>query len=128
MEERDSTLAERRNASASREMKLEQDAEFKTNFLRIVIDCLKDLQWPPALEAFNDPLESLVNDKDTIHSAIAYMIRNALPQDITRHTRASASNDHTRSPKGSVNGTEHRVLSELVSGIDRCHHHPNAAT
>lgn len=60
-------------------------ATFKTNFMRVVIDGLSYLRWPPSLVAFSDPLEKLLSDpKD----AIAYILEIGIQKEITRHNRS----------------------------------------
>ena len=60
-------------------------AIFKTNFMRVVIDGLSYLRWPPSLVAFSDPLEKLLTDpKD----AIAYILEIGIHKENTRHNRS----------------------------------------
>ena len=60
-------------------------AIFKTNFMRVVIDGLSYLRWPPSLVAFSDPLEKLLTDpKD----AIAYILEIGIHKETTRHNRS----------------------------------------
>jgi hypothetical protein len=69
-------------------------ATFKTNFMRVVIDGLSYLRWPPSLVAFSDPLELLLADpKD----AIAYILEIGIHKEITRHSR-SRKDDPPASP------------------------------
>ena len=76
LQARNTLLTSRRNGkdNVSKAVKNEQDIEFKHVFLRIVIDGLTLLRWPPALEAFSDPLDSLLNDRNTIVSAITHLL------------------------------------------------------
>jgi len=73
---RNVALTARRKAQPAvpAEVKAEQDAEFKTAFLRVVVDALVVLRWPPALEAFSDPLGLLMDDKAAMLAAIAFLL------------------------------------------------------
>ena len=73
---RNVALTARRKAQPAvpAEMKAEQDAEFKTAFLRVMVEALVVLRWPPALEAFSDPLGLLMDDKAAMLAAIAYLL------------------------------------------------------
>ena len=42
--------------------------------MRLVLQGLERLRWPPSLVAFSDPLDSLVNDNDTFYNAIEYIL------------------------------------------------------
>ena len=42
--------------------------------MQIVLDSLIKLSWPPALEAFANPLQALTSEKAMAYSAIAYIL------------------------------------------------------
>jgi hypothetical protein len=84
MEIRNQELQLRRTTSENREEWKERNSNFKTSFMRIIIDGLTFLRWPPSLVAFSDPLEMLLSDpKD----AIAFILEFGIPQEMNRHNR-----------------------------------------
>lgn len=114
LQARNTLLTSRRNGkdNTSKAIKNEQDIEFKHVFLRIVIDGLTLLRWPPALEAFSDPLDSLLNDRTTIISAITHLLYKG----VLKHSEIkpifnqsgydSADNDCVEELKGGRNGSK----------------------
>jgi hypothetical protein len=48
--------------------------DFRTQFLRIVLQCLEDLKWPPCTRAFSDPLDDLIHDKHACYDAFLHII------------------------------------------------------
>eukprot|EP00598_Pedospumella_elongata_P001809 CAMPEP_0184971454 /NCGR_PEP_ID=MMETSP1098-20130426/3685_1 /TAXON_ID=89044 /ORGANISM="Spumella elongata, Strain CCAP 955/1" /LENGTH=122 /DNA_ID=CAMNT_0027493579 /DNA_START=1 /DNA_END=366 /DNA_ORIENTATION=- len=47
--------------------------------MRIVLSALTRLKWPPSLEAFADPLDSLFNDPATFRDAAQFLLKVAIP-------------------------------------------------
>ena len=96
---RNQELQRRRTNSENREHWKDSNANFKTGFLRIIIDGLSLLRWPPSLVAFSDPLEAVLsNPKD----AIAYLLEFGISKEINRHTRITKneiSRNIPRSPR-----------------------------
>ena len=80
LQARNTLLISRRNGKdiVGKAVQNEQDVEFKHVFLRIVIDGLTVLRWPQALESFSDPLDSLLNDRTTILSAITHLLHKGV--------------------------------------------------
>ena len=60
--------------SAHKELVTEEEIEFRTCFLRIVLAALTKLRWPPALEPFGDPIGSLFNDNAVVLDAYKYFL------------------------------------------------------
>lgn len=113
MEARNIELQNRKIAPENRDNWKEKNANFKTSFMRIIIDGLTHLRWPPSLVAFSDPLEKLLSDpKD----AIAFILEFGIEMEITRHTRLK-KNDLTSSP---VSATPSKIFIEddLDPGVD----------
>ena len=84
-ESRNVELRSQRAEPEKRQEWKQRAAIFKTNFMRVVIDGLSYLRWPPSLVAFSDPLEKLLTDpKD----AIAYILEIGIHKETTRHNRS----------------------------------------
>ena len=60
--------------SANKELVTEEEIEFRTSFLRIVLAALTKLRWPPALEPFGDPIGSLFYDNTVVLDAYKYIL------------------------------------------------------
>lgn len=84
------TLVERHNAivaeekskgMARKEDRLDSERNFRTSYMRIVLDALIKLKWPPSQEAFNDPFNSLYSDNDVALNAMAHILDIAYSQD-----------------------------------------------
>ena len=102
LESRNEELQSRRTSAENRAEWKEKNSNFKTNFMRIVIDGLSFLRWPPSLIAFSDPLENLLSDpKD----AMNYLLEFGLPQETTRHTRIKR-NERTGAGTGTGTSTD----------------------
>ncbi len=78
-EERNSESSLMKRENTSREIRLESETVYRTNFMRIVLSALTRLKWPPSLEAFADPLDSLFNDPATFRDAIQFLVKVAIP-------------------------------------------------
>ena len=82
--ERNSVLSDRRNGKGrgqnSKEQRSDEDSAFRTTFYRIVVDALTVLQWPPAMEAFSDPLGALLCDNSTMISAVTHLLQRGRRQ------------------------------------------------
>lgn len=88
MEARNVELQNRKMAPEKKDGWKDKNANFKTSFMRIIIDGLSYLRWPPSLVAFSDPLEKLLSDpKD----AIAFVLEFGIEVEVTRHTRLKRS-------------------------------------
>jgi hypothetical protein len=66
------------NASI-RENRKEAESTFRTDYMRIVLNCLVKLRWPPGLEAFSDPLQDLFDNTAICHEAMAYILEVGVP-------------------------------------------------
>ena len=64
----------RRLASADRSARFGAENIFRNQFMQIIVSCLTELKWPPAIEAFANPLPFLMSDKDINYSAINYLL------------------------------------------------------
>lgn len=67
-----------RNQSDCREERKRVEEEYRHSFYEIILNALLDLQFPPALEPFSDPLGSLKDDIDFRLSAIQYLLENTV--------------------------------------------------
>ena len=87
---------EKRLANGAMTVDERKEAEMlhRTRFLRIVITGLQRVRWPPALEAFSDPLEDLMNDREVFVDAVQYLHRLAVAPSqgvdayVKRHSQA----------------------------------------
>ncbi len=57
-------------SSDDRSLRMEVERSFRKSFMEVILKCLVELGWPPALEAFSNPLPSLCGDIATIVDAI----------------------------------------------------------
>jgi hypothetical protein len=64
----------RRLASADRSARFSAENIFRNQFMQIILSCLTELKWPPAIEAFANPLPLLLSDKDINYFAISYLL------------------------------------------------------
>ena len=85
LESREIEMNNRRQAltqnffNMDRNERMENEKEFRTKFMNIVLDGLTLLRWPPALEAFADPINALLSDKSTILNLFAFLVQCILP-------------------------------------------------
>jgi hypothetical protein len=100
-EKRQRELAQEKRALANgtidAESRKENEMLNRTKYLRIIINGLTRLRWPPALEAFSDPLHDLMNDRDTFISALLYIHKVAVAplQGIDAYVRKHSNvNEH----------------------------------
>jgi hypothetical protein len=70
-----------KNVNMDRNERTENEKEFRTKFMNIVLDALTLLRWPPALEAFADPIKALLSDKNTILNVFTFLVECILPTD-----------------------------------------------
>jgi hypothetical protein len=89
LEVRQQEVAQLRKAEEGRDRRLESEVTFRTSFMRILIGALTHLRWPPALEPFSDPMDGLMNDSATMHSAIYHILEYGVPKDANRFSRSS---------------------------------------
>jgi hypothetical protein len=133
MEARNVELQNRKMTPENKDGWKDKNAHFKTSFMRIIIDGLSYLRWPPSLVAFSDPLEKLLSDpKD----AIAFVLEFGIEVEVTRHTRLKKS-DLPASPVSRKTYSEDDQDSRIVmsphqtsfsSGISRNDQHISIGT
>ena len=96
---RNQELQRRRSDPKNREKWNDSNANFKTCFLRIIIDGLSLLRWPPSLVAFSDPLEAVLSNP---RDAMAYLLEFGILSETNRHTRVKkveVARDVLKSPQ-----------------------------
>ncbi len=101
LESREIEMNNRRQAltqnffNMDRNERMENEKEFRTKFMNIVLDGLTLLRWPPALEAFADPTNALLSDKNTILDVFAFLVQCILPTSklISNVTQLNTSSD-----------------------------------
>ena len=71
-------LALLRNQTDSREERKRVEEEYRHVFFEVILKALLDLQFPPALEPFSDPLSSLKDDTEFRLAAMQYLLDNAV--------------------------------------------------
>lgn len=71
-------LALLRNQTDSRDERKRVEEEYRHVFFEVILKALLDLQYPPALEPFSDPLSSLKDDTSFRLSAMQYLLDNAV--------------------------------------------------
>ena len=92
MERKNKEVAEQKRRNASRESVVEYEHMFRSNFMNIVLDVLVHLRWPPANEAFSDPLGRLLaDDKYFTYAAMAYIATSINPQQQQQQQQKSSS-------------------------------------
>jgi hypothetical protein len=74
-EMREEEVNEQRIENLPREQRKESEMYYRAQFVRVVVNGLESIRWPPALEAFADPLVDLMNDKKTFLSAVNFVIK-----------------------------------------------------
>jgi hypothetical protein len=84
MEYRNIELQSRRTSTDKREGWTEKNNIFKTDFMRIIIDGLVLLRWPPSCIAFSDPLETLLADP---RDAFVFILQFGITVENNRQTR-----------------------------------------
>ena len=75
VERREEEVGEQRAHNLPREQRKESEMYFRAQFMREVCNGLESIRWPPALEAFADPLVDLMNDKKTFLNAVSFIIK-----------------------------------------------------
>lgn len=70
----------RRSREVSREEKMEYERNFRTEYMRSVLKGLVQVKWPPALQAFSDPIDDLLHDRNTCLDAIHYLLAVTQPK------------------------------------------------
>ena len=75
VERREEEVGEQRAHNLPREQRKESEMYFRAQFMRVVCNGLESIRWPPALEAFADPLVDLMNDKKTFLNAVSFIIK-----------------------------------------------------
>jgi len=55
----------------------------RTSFLRIVLDALTKLRWPPSLEAFSDHINDLFYDNTVVINAYEFILKVGYPNTLT---------------------------------------------
>jgi hypothetical protein len=92
------------NNTISADERKESEMLHRTKFLRIIITGLQRMRWPPSLEAFSDPLEDLMNDRETFVGAFQYLykVTVAPSQGVDAYVkRHSQENEQQQSPSPS---------------------------
>mmetsp|Transcript_18429 Transcript_18429/g.34432 ORF Transcript_18429/g.34432 Transcript_18429/m.34432 type:complete len:830 (+) Transcript_18429:106-2595(+) len=105
-----------RNKSDSRDDRKRVEEEYRHSFFEIILKSLLDLQFPPALEPFSDPLSSLKDDLDFRLVAMQFLLDNAVvgagamtdvsampilnEEDHTQHSKQHISHSSQPSPRG----------------------------
>ena len=67
-----------RNQPDSRDERKRVEEEYRHSFYEVILNCLLDSQYPPALEPFSDPLSMLKDDTDFRLGAIQHLLDNAV--------------------------------------------------
>lgn len=121
MEYRNIELQSRRISTDKREGWTEKNNIFKTDFMRVIIDGLVLLRWPPSCIAFSDPLETLLADP---RDAFVFILQFGITDEANRQTRikrneesydssilSTPRNDRQRQPKEVTPKSSDRNLS-----------------
>jgi len=94
-----------------REARLEAERIYRTSFMRIILAGLTKLRWPPALEAFSDPLDSLLHDRAVILSAFSYILKFGTPVQRMRESLPTQQSQASPPPEREINIEESDVSS-----------------
>eukprot|EP01031_Cornospumella_fuschlensis_P032340 gene32340-39110_t len=82
IEEKSLTLANWKKLlpnAIKKEEKKEYEHQFRHRFLQIFVEGLEELKWPPALEAFSNPIASLQSDNSVFHNAVDFLVSVIYP-------------------------------------------------
>lgn len=108
-----------------RDVRLEEERVYRTGFMRIILSGLTKLRWPPALEAFSDPLDSLLHDHSVILTAFSFIVNFGMPHarepvdrkklSPTRDEVASFSRITREIPERDINGPLENISTTILS-------------
>ena len=117
-EERNAESSLMKRENTSREIRLESETVYRTKFMRIVLSALTRLKWPPSLEAFADPLDSLFNDPATFRDAAQFLLKVAIP--VTSQTMADDNDvSHSKPPPRPKSGSRRsQAMDASVDGTN----------
>jgi hypothetical protein len=73
-----------RSQNESREQRKQYEEDYRHHFFQIVVDVLCELQFPPTLEAFSNPLQSLREDMSFKHEAMWFLVQRTTDQSVQR--------------------------------------------
>ena len=82
----------RKNGDLKRTLRHESEQNFRMEFMKLFLETLEYLRWPPAREAFSNPLPNLLGDNEFFISAVSYVINTILvPKDSQRKLQDQTS-------------------------------------
>lgn len=108
-----------KRSSRQKELVSDEEMEFRTSFLRIVIAALTKLRWPPALEAFSDPIDSLFNDNMAVLDAYKYILTVGFPATASLEASSFKRNLHV------VENTPRSIIDDKSSFASPFTQEPN---
>ena len=119
IDDRNSEYSRQKRDGVSRDERIESESQFRTKFMRIVLDGLQRVRWPPAQEAFSDPLDALFNDVSTFIDAVTFLLHVAVPSGNRSLFSSSQQRQSTppKTPKSSTGRTE-KIISPGMSVFD----------
>lgn len=81
IDQRSKDLAQRRQLGPlKKDERIAFEETFRVKFLEILIQGLEKIKWPPAIEAFSNPLPGLQGEKWVFIDAINFMLKILYPQ------------------------------------------------
>ncbi|RYH19963.1 hypothetical protein EON65_25065 [archaeon] len=130
IEEKSATLTNWKKlppTTIKKEEKKEYEHQFRHRFLQIFIEGLEESKWPPALEAFSNPISSLQSDTSVFHHAADFLVSVIYPT--SEHT----ANGHpaleemtpssARKEKRAVSSVETSKVDIVTSAAPHTQHH-----
>lgn len=113
----------RRSREVSREEKMEYERKFRTEYMRAVLKGLVQVKWPPALQAFSDPIDDLLHDQNTCLDAIHFLLAVSQPKSLSdpsaqqSHDRPSSSS--SARPKNSPEKKSNPSIPSIIYHSDQ---------
>jgi hypothetical protein len=112
MAEREEEVSEQRAQNLAREQRKESEMYFRAQLVRVVCNGLESIRWPPALEAFADPLVDLMNDKKVFLGAVSYILKVGGIQEQMQHHGSRPSTPKSRPSSSSRPQTQPHTPSD----------------
>jgi hypothetical protein len=131
LELRNRELSSERSASVSRENRQKSERAFRVELCQRILRGLELLKWPPAIAAFSNPLNDLLEESEVKLSAIEFIVQGLgrpHPASSSRrevHMEGSPVEERRRSSRqASAAADIHRALESSTSAKEENHSKP----
>lgn len=74
LEAKSAKIVQWKKAAVTKDERVAYESSFRQHFLQVMLDGLEKLRWPPAMEAFSNPLPALSDDKAVFLSAVDFIL------------------------------------------------------